>query len=128
MSSTLRQIVRNNVREKLARDEVVASMTVRLVRNIEIARIAKTSGFDTLYIDVEHASVSAEACTVNAPGSTATTVRQGPEQAIEAPSGISLVSNAVAIVSSSPTAGPAPWRSRRTRPRSVMIPVNMALS
>ena len=61
MSSTLRQIVRNNVREKLARDEVVASMTVRLVRNIEIARIAKTSGFDTLYIDVEHSPFSLDA-------------------------------------------------------------------
>jgi len=33
---------------------------------------------------VEHASVSADASTENAPGSTATTVRQGPEQAIEA--------------------------------------------
>src|SRR5260370_21351893 len=37
---------------------------------------------------VEQASVSAEACTENAPGSTAMTVRQGPEQAIEAPIGI----------------------------------------
>ena len=35
-------------------------MTVRLVRQIEIAQIAATAGFDTLYIDVEHASVSLE--------------------------------------------------------------------
>ena len=55
-------ILRNNVKEKLARDEVVASMTVRLVRSIEIARIARTAGFDTLYIDLEHSSVSLEAC------------------------------------------------------------------
>ena len=41
-------ILRNNVKEKLARDEVVASMTVRLVRGIEIARIARTAWFDTL--------------------------------------------------------------------------------
>src|SRR6185295_9269005 len=41
-------------------DEVVASMTVRLVRSIEIARIAKTAGFDTLYVDVEHSSFSLE--------------------------------------------------------------------
>jgi hypothetical protein len=34
------EILRNNVKEKLARDEVVASMTVRLVRTVEIARIA----------------------------------------------------------------------------------------
>jgi 2-keto-3-deoxy-L-rhamnonate aldolase RhmA len=52
--------LRNNVKEKLARDEVVASMTVRLVRQVEIAQIAATAGFDTLYIDVEHASVSLE--------------------------------------------------------------------
>lgn len=49
---------RNTVREKLARDEVVASMTVRLVRGVEIARIAVTAGFDTLYVDVEHSSFS----------------------------------------------------------------------
>ena len=33
-------------------------MTVRLVRGIEIARIAATAGFDTLYVDVEHSSFS----------------------------------------------------------------------
>ncbi len=46
--------IRNNVKEKLARDEVVSSMTVRLCRTIEVAQIAATAGFDTLYIDVEH--------------------------------------------------------------------------
>lgn len=49
---------RNIVREKLARDEVVASMTVRLVRTIEVARIARAAGFDTLYVDMEHSSLS----------------------------------------------------------------------
>ena len=53
-------ILRNNVKEKLKRDEVVASMTVRLVRSIEIARVARTAGFDTLYIDLEHSSFSLE--------------------------------------------------------------------
>src|SRR6266545_6106745 len=53
-------ILRNNVKEKLARDEVVASMTVRLVRSVEIARIARTAGFDTLYVDLEHSSFSLE--------------------------------------------------------------------
>jgi 4-hydroxy-2-oxoheptanedioate aldolase len=55
-------ILRNNVKTKLARDEVVASMTVRLVRSIEIARIARTAGFDTLYVDLEHSSFSLETC------------------------------------------------------------------
>jgi 4-hydroxy-2-oxoheptanedioate aldolase len=55
-------ILRNNVKEMLARDEVVASMTVRLVRNVEIARIARTAGFDTLYVDLEHSSFSLDTC------------------------------------------------------------------
>ncbi len=58
----IRDILRNNVKEKLARDEVVASMTVRLVRGTEIARIAATAGFDTLYVDLEHSSFSLETC------------------------------------------------------------------
>ena len=53
-------ILRNNVKEKLRRDEVVASITVRLVRDIGIARIARTAGFDTLYVDLEHSSFSLE--------------------------------------------------------------------
>jgi 4-hydroxy-2-oxoheptanedioate aldolase len=51
-------ILRNHAKEKLARGEVVASMTVRLVSGIEIARIAKTAGFDSLYVDMEHSSFS----------------------------------------------------------------------
>jgi 4-hydroxy-2-oxoheptanedioate aldolase len=62
MSPTPRDILRNRVREKLARGEVVASMTVRLVRGVEIARIAATAGFDTLYVDLEHSSLSLDAC------------------------------------------------------------------
>lgn len=53
-----KDILFNNVRDKLERGEVVASMTVRLTRGIEIARIAKTAGFDTIYIDMEHNSFS----------------------------------------------------------------------
>jgi 2-keto-3-deoxy-L-rhamnonate aldolase RhmA len=53
-------ILRNHVKEKLARDEMVASMTVRLVRSVEIARIAATAGFDTFYVDLEHSSFSFE--------------------------------------------------------------------
>ncbi|MFL6928988.1 MAG: HpcH/HpaI aldolase family protein [Xanthobacteraceae bacterium] len=58
MSEAVSAVIRNNVREKLKRDEVVASMTVRLVRSVEIARIAHTAGFDSLYIDLEHSSFS----------------------------------------------------------------------
>ena len=58
----IRDILRNNVKEKLKRDEVVASMTVRLIRTVEIARIARTAGFDTLYVDIEHSSFSLDTC------------------------------------------------------------------
>jgi 4-hydroxy-2-oxoheptanedioate aldolase len=60
MAANPRDIVRNNVKEKLARNEVVASMTVRLVRGIEIARIAQAAGFDSFYVDVEHSNFSIE--------------------------------------------------------------------
>jgi 4-hydroxy-2-oxoheptanedioate aldolase len=53
-------VLRNRVKEKLARGEVVASITVRLVRGIEIVRVARTAGFDSLYVDMEHASFSLE--------------------------------------------------------------------
>jgi 4-hydroxy-2-oxoheptanedioate aldolase len=55
-------ILRNNVKEKLARDELVASMTVRLTSSVEIARIAHTAGFDTFYVDMQHSSLSLESC------------------------------------------------------------------
>lgn len=55
-----RDVLHNNVRDKLAAGGVVASITVRLVRGIEIAQIAKTTGFDSIYIDMEHSSFSLE--------------------------------------------------------------------
>lgn len=58
MSETLGSIVRNNVKEKLAAGQVAVSMTVRLVRGVEIARIIKTCGYDSLYVDVEHSTLS----------------------------------------------------------------------
>jgi 4-hydroxy-2-oxoheptanedioate aldolase len=54
-------VVRNIVKEKLARDEVVASMTIRLTRGVEIARMAKTAGFDMLYVDLEHSTMTLDA-------------------------------------------------------------------
>ena len=60
MSANPRDILRNPVKEKLARGEVVASMTARLVTGVEIVRIAKSAGFDSLYVDLEHSSFSME--------------------------------------------------------------------
>jgi 4-hydroxy-2-oxoheptanedioate aldolase len=58
MPPAIADVLRNPMKEKLARGEVVSSMTVRLVRGIEIVRLAKTAGFDSLYVDMEHASFS----------------------------------------------------------------------
>jgi 2-keto-3-deoxy-L-rhamnonate aldolase RhmA/uncharacterized protein (DUF1330 family) len=48
----------NNVKEKMAVGEVALSMTIKLTRTIEIAEIAKSAGFDSIYIDLEHNSFS----------------------------------------------------------------------
>jgi 2-keto-3-deoxy-L-rhamnonate aldolase RhmA len=48
--------MQNPVKDKLARGELVASMIVRLVPGVEIVRIAKAAGFDSIYIDLEHSS------------------------------------------------------------------------
>src|SRR5215212_4202310 len=53
-------VVRNSVKERLARGEVASSMTVRLTRSVEIVQLAKTAGFDSLYVDLEHSSLSLE--------------------------------------------------------------------
>ena len=53
--------MKNPVKEKLARGELVVSMTVRLVSGIEIVSIAKSAGFDSLYVDLEHSSLTLQA-------------------------------------------------------------------
>ncbi len=54
-------VVRNVVKEKLKHGELVASMTVRLTRGIEIAQLAKTAGFDMVYVDLEHSPMTLDA-------------------------------------------------------------------
>ncbi|MPS30192.1 MAG: aldolase [Alcaligenaceae bacterium] len=61
MEESPRDLVRNGVKEKLARNELVLSMTVRLVRSIEIVSIAQSAGFDSFYVDLEHSSFSLDA-------------------------------------------------------------------
>ena len=57
-SPPIDSLLRNTLRDKLSRGEVVSSMTVRLVRTAEIARIARSAGFDSIYVDLEHCSFS----------------------------------------------------------------------
>jgi 2-keto-3-deoxy-L-rhamnonate aldolase RhmA len=56
--STTGELLRNATKDKLARNELVTSMIVRLVRSVEVASIAHTAGFDSIYIDLEHSSIS----------------------------------------------------------------------
>ncbi len=50
-------LLRNTLLEKLAAGQVVASMIVRSGMP-HIARLAHTAGFDTLYVDLEHSTIS----------------------------------------------------------------------
>ncbi len=54
VSTELLALTRNAFKEKLTRGDVVSSMTVRLVRSVEIVTIAKSAGFDAIYVDMEH--------------------------------------------------------------------------
>jgi len=60
MKLAARDLVRNRVKEKLARDEVALSMTIRMVRTVEIVGIAQSAGFDSFYVDLEHSGLSLE--------------------------------------------------------------------
>jgi len=61
MSNEPPTLLRNHAKEKLSRGEPVYSMTVRLVRTVDIASIAYTAGFDSVYIDLEHSSFPLDA-------------------------------------------------------------------
>lgn len=50
----------NPLLNKMAAGELAVGMIVRLVRGVEIVAIAKTAGFDVLFLDMEHNSFSLE--------------------------------------------------------------------
>lgn len=54
--------LRNPLKEKLQAGDIALSMSVRLVTSPEIALIAKTAGFDSLYVDLEHNALSIGDC------------------------------------------------------------------
>jgi 2-keto-3-deoxy-L-rhamnonate aldolase RhmA len=53
-------VIVNSARERLARGEVALGFGVRLAKSAEIAKAAKTAGFDWLFIDLEHSALSIE--------------------------------------------------------------------
>src|SRR5258708_4725128 len=50
--------VRNLARERLERGELSIGLGIRLGRSVDIAKILKTSGYDWLFLDLEHGSMS----------------------------------------------------------------------
>ncbi|KAI1393111.1 HpcH/HpaI aldolase [Hypoxylon trugodes] len=46
----------NSFREKLLRGEIAYTLSVKLVRSVEVPMMAKTAGFDGLLVDMEHSS------------------------------------------------------------------------
>ena len=48
------------MREKLLRGEVASTLSIKLVKSVEIAGMAKTAGYDGILIDMEHSSFDLE--------------------------------------------------------------------
>jgi 2-keto-3-deoxy-L-rhamnonate aldolase RhmA len=48
--------IANSFQKKLARDEIAYTLSVKLVRSVELPMMAKTSGFDGILIDMEHSA------------------------------------------------------------------------
>ncbi len=54
--------VRNVAREKLEQGQLSLGVGVRTTRSVEIARMMATAGFDWLFLDMEHGTMSLDAC------------------------------------------------------------------
>src|ERR1051325_1237141 len=54
--------VKNPAREKLEQGQLSLGVGVRMTRSVEIAKAMAVSGFDWLFLDMEHGVMSLEAC------------------------------------------------------------------
>jgi 2-keto-3-deoxy-L-rhamnonate aldolase RhmA len=62
---TFMETVRNLARERLERGELSLGVGIRLARTVEVAKAMKTAGFDWLFIDLEHGSLTLDtACQI----------------------------------------------------------------
>ena len=56
----------NAAKAKLRKNELAIGIGVRLVRNVDIVKVMKAAGFDWLFLDLEHGSLSIEtACEIS---------------------------------------------------------------
>ncbi len=51
---------RNQAMDRMKKDEIALGVGVRLARSVEIAKMMRASGFDWLFLDLEHGSLSLE--------------------------------------------------------------------
>jgi 4-hydroxy-2-oxoheptanedioate aldolase len=54
--------VRNPAREKLEQGQLALGVGIRMTRSVEVAKAMAVSGFDWLFLDMEHGVMSLEAC------------------------------------------------------------------
>jgi 4-hydroxy-2-oxoheptanedioate aldolase len=54
--------VRNVAREKLEKDQLSLGVGVRMTRSVEVAAAMVSAGFDWLFLDMEHGTMSLDAC------------------------------------------------------------------
>ena len=54
--------VRNVAREKLEQGHLSLGVGIRTTRSVEIAKMMATAGFDWLFLDMEHGTMSLDAC------------------------------------------------------------------
>jgi 4-hydroxy-2-oxoheptanedioate aldolase len=54
--------VRNVAREKLEQGHLSLGVGVRTTRSVEVAKMMATAGFDWLFLDMEHGTMSLDAC------------------------------------------------------------------
>lgn len=56
----------NAAKARLKKDQLAVGIGVRLVRNVDIIKVMKAAGFDWLFLDLEHGSMSIEtACAIS---------------------------------------------------------------
>lgn len=52
----------NALKRRLSKNELSLCMAIRLVTQADIVLLAKSAGYDAIYLDLEHASLSPESC------------------------------------------------------------------
>lgn len=52
--------ISHSLKDKLLRNEVASTLSIKLVKSVELPMIAKTAGFDGILVDMKHSSFDLE--------------------------------------------------------------------